>query len=152
MSVWVWLGVALVLGIIELMSTTFILLWVAIAAVATGILSIPAHSFAAQLIVFVVLSVILLMVTRPLVKRWRQTGITTYRSNVQALEGDEGVVMTRVTADVAGMVRIDGQVWSARAANMADIYERGERVRVLTAKSAFLTVERVSGDVVDTSQ
>ncbi|MCY0874753.1 MAG: NfeD family protein [Firmicutes bacterium] len=143
MSPWIWFGLALVLGIIELMSTTFILLWVAIAAVVTGLLSFPMHFFDWQLIVFVVLSVVLLMMTRPLVKRWRSAGSSTYRSSVQDLEGKEGVVMARIANGQAGMVRIEGQVWSARAHHPEQVFERGETVCVREADGVYLQVERM---------
>lgn len=145
MSPFVWLGLALVLGIIELMSTTFILLWVAIAAVVTGILSFPMQAFAWQLALFVVLSVILLLATRPLVRRWRTPSKVTYLSNVQALEGETGIVVSRIAGGQAGLVRIDGQVWSARADDPALQLEKGEWVKVRSAKSAFLIVERSTG-------
>jgi len=140
----VWLILAVVLGAIELMSTTFILLWVAIAALVTGLLGLLVHSFAAQLSVFAVLSVVLLLLTRPLVRRWRNTGTSTYQSNVQQLVGEQGTVVSRLSGGKTGMVRVGNDVWSARS-ELSDVQmEPGERVRVVAVRSALLIVSKVS--------
>ncbi len=140
----IWLILAVVLGAIELMSTTFILLWVAIAALITGLLGLLVHSFGAQLSVFAVLSVILLLLTRPLVRRWRGTGASTYQSNVQQLVGEQGIVVTRLSGGRTGMVRVGNDVWSARGDLSDTQMEPGERVRVVAVKSSLLIVSKVT--------
>ena len=144
MGALVWLVLAVVLGAIELMSTTFILLWVAIAALVTGLLGLLVHSFVAQLGVFAVLSVVLLLLTRPLVRRWRNAGAPTYQSNVQRLVGEQGIVVTRLAGGKAGMVRVGNDVWSARG-ELSDIQlEPGERVRIVAVRSALLIVSKIT--------
>lgn len=144
MGIIIWFIVALILGVIELMSTTFILLWVAIAAAVTGLISLFAHSFELQLLVFVVLSIILLLLTRPLVKRWRNAGTSRFKSSVEELVGEQGIVVTRGVGEKAGVVRVGTEVWSARCEDSEEPLDRGERVVVIAVKSSQLIVRKTT--------
>lgn len=143
MSSFVWIILAVILGVIELLSTTFILLWVAFSAFVTGILSLFLHVFGIQLLVFIFLSIILLILTRPLVKRWRGSPTSTYQSNVQRLVGEEGVMVSKIMEGKTGMVRVGNETWSARGEFPEAIVERGDRVLVVAVKSSLLIVRRV---------
>ena len=72
MSSLLWIGLAIVLGIIELMSTTFVIMWIAIAGVITGIIGFFIPNFLIQVIVFTLISIVLLLITRPLVKKFKK--------------------------------------------------------------------------------
>jgi membrane protein implicated in regulation of membrane protease activity len=63
-------------------------------------------------------------------------GITT---GVQALEGKNALVVDRVARD-EGQVKLDGQMWTARPFNDADVYEAGELVTVMRIDGATALV------------
>jgi len=140
----VWFVVAVVLGVIELLGTTFILLWIAVAAAVTGVISLFARSFGMELVIFVVLSILLLIVTRPLVRRWRGGSPSTYQSNVEQLVGEQGIVVQRVATEKSGVVRVGSQTWSAITESPDGPIERDELIVVEEARSSILLVRRAA--------
>lgn len=88
--------------------------------------------------VFLVVSVLLLAVVRPAVRR-RLTPAKEIATGVQALEGKSALVLDRV-ARHEGQVKLDGQVWTARPFNEADVYEPGELVTVMRIDGATAVV------------
>ncbi|MEE2853872.1 MAG: NfeD family protein [Actinomycetota bacterium] len=88
--------------------------------------------------VFLVVSVLLLVLVRPPLKR-RLTPAAAPTLGIEALRGKTALVLQRVGRD-AGQVKLDGQVWSARPLNEADVYEPGEPVTVMQIDGATAVV------------
>lgn len=89
--------------------------------------------------VFLVVSVLLLALVRPtLRRRLTPAGV---RTGVQALEGRSALVLDRV-ARSEGQVKLDGQVWTARPFNESDVYQPGELVTVMHIDGATAVVWR----------
>ena len=88
MTWWMWLLAALLLGIIEVLSITFVFLMFAIGAVAAAITAFFGGGLIAQVVVFVVVSLLLLIVMRPLMKGRIQRSGDDVRTNADALIGD----------------------------------------------------------------
>ncbi|MGH3970388.1 MAG: NfeD family protein [Mycobacterium sp.] len=88
--------------------------------------------------VFLVVSVLLLVLVRPAVRR-RLTPAAGAVTGVQALEGKSALVLDRVARD-AGQVKLDGQVWTARPLNDGDVYQPGEQVTVMHIDGATAVV------------
>jgi membrane protein implicated in regulation of membrane protease activity len=88
-------------------------------------------------VVFLVVSVLLLILVRPaLRRRLTPKSLTT---GIKALEGKSALVLDRVARD-EGQVKVDGQVWTARPLNEGDVFEPGERVTVLHIDGATAVV------------
>ncbi|OBH56267.1 NfeD family protein [Mycobacterium sp. E2479] len=92
--------------------------------------------------VFFIVSVLLLVLVRPPLKR-RLTPAAAPRLGIEALQGKTALVLKRVARD-AGQVKLDGQVWSARPLNEGDVYEPGEPVTVLQIDGATAVVFKSS--------
>jgi membrane protein implicated in regulation of membrane protease activity len=90
--------------------------------------------------VFLVVSLLLLTLVRPVLRR-RLTPAAGVVTGVQALEGKSAVVLDRVAHD-EGQVKLDGQVWTARPMNDGDVYQPGERVTVMQIDGATAVVWR----------
>lgn len=144
MSAWTWILIGVILGAIELGTTTFVLMWIAIAALCTGFISFLWPNFTVQVSLFAVLSIALLLLTRPLSKRLRNRK-TTYVSNVGRLVGEQGLVTERMADGQPGTVRVGSEVWTARADPLDDVIESGEWVAVIAAESATLRVRKLGG-------
>lgn len=137
MAWWVWLIIALVLGIIELSSVTFVLLWVAVAALVTTVLTPVIHNVWSQLFVFAFSSIVLFMATRPLARKWRSSG-KKYPDRLEAMESKTGIVVTGGGPDSLATVRIQGELWSAESEE--ELHE-GDHVIVKSAHAAVLKVQ-----------
>ena len=88
--------------------------------------------------VFLVVSVLLLILVRPALRR-RLTPALGLRTGIQALEGRKALVLQRVGTG-AGQVKLDGQVWTARPFNDDDVYEPGDAVTVMHIDGATAVV------------
>jgi membrane protein implicated in regulation of membrane protease activity len=134
-----WLIFALGLAAAETLTGDMFLLMLgggALAAAATSwLLDWPVWADGA---VFLVVSVLLLAMVRPAVRR-RLTPAKEIPTGVQALEGKNALVVDRVARD-AGQVKLDGQLWTARPFDAADVYEPGELVTVMRIDGATAVV------------
>ncbi len=88
--------------------------------------------------VFLVVSVLLLVLVRPALRR-RLTPATMLETGIKALEGKNAMVLNRVGRD-GGQVKLDGEVWTARPLNDGDVYEPGESVTVMHIDGATAVV------------
>jgi membrane protein implicated in regulation of membrane protease activity len=91
-------------------------------------------------VVFLLVSVLLVVLVRPAVRR-RMTPGKVPVMGIKALEGKRAMVLDRVARD-EGQVKLDGQVWTARPLNDADVYEPGEAVTVMHIDGATAVVFR----------
>lgn len=87
--------------------------------------------------VFLVVSVLLLVVVRPPLRRRLTPNVP--RLGIEALEGKTALVLERVARD-NGQVKFDGQVWTARPLDENDVYEPGEPVTVMQIDGATAVV------------
>lgn len=138
---WIVLGVVLVIA--EIFTTTLFLIMLgagAFAAAAAAALGVP---LAGQALVFAVVSALTLVVARPTIERHRRSAVESGEEpfGVEAIEGSTAVVLERVDAD-QGMVKIDGELWTARAYDGTQAYAPGERVRVIEVKGVTVLVWR----------
>ncbi len=124
-----WVALAVVLGVIEASTVNMVTIWPTLSALITAIFAATGLGMAAQATVFVVCSALLLLLTRPFVKRVLVK--KTYVTNADRIIGAEGVVIEKIDAmENSGQVKVMGQVWSAKAEDGA-IIEMGSRITVL---------------------
>lgn len=90
--------------------------------------------------VFLVVSVLLLALVRPALRR-RLTAGAGLPEPIKALEGQHARVLEQVSHD-RGQVKLDGEVWSARTLNDGDVYEPGDHVTVVHIDGATAVVFR----------
>ena len=138
----VWLVVAAVLGALELMSLTLVLGFASLAAVAAGVFALAGVPGWAQLVLFSIALVVLLVVVRPIALRHRKDP-APLRTGVDALVGQLALATTDVDRD-GGQVKVGGEVWTARAVHDATV-PAGARVRVVAIQGATALVETVEG-------
>jgi membrane protein implicated in regulation of membrane protease activity len=91
-------------------------------------------------VVFLVVSVLLLAVVRPVVRR-RLSAAGGLPEPARALEGKHAVVLSRINRH-EGQVKLDGEVWTARPLNEDDNYEPGDQVTVMQIDGATAVVWR----------
>lgn len=136
-----WIVAGLILVILEITTLTFILLWIGIGAIIAGISAFLAPNLGMQLLVFSISSLLLLIYTRPLTKRWRNK-TPNIQSGVYALIGKEGVVIEEIKEQQTGAVKIGGEIWSATSDTFI---ESGENVQVIDIKGVTLQVKSLKG-------
>ena len=137
----IWLVIAVVMFVIEAATTGLATLWFGIGAVVAMIMDLCGVSAASQIIVMAVISAVCFAVCmiwiRPKLESLRKKNIQ--HTNADRLIGREGVVIVPLNAtEGKGQVKIDGQIWSAKADT--DIAE-GVRVTVRSIEGVKLVVE-----------
>jgi membrane protein implicated in regulation of membrane protease activity len=139
MMAWiVWLIVAAVLGVAELMTTTFALGIIAVAAlVAAGVGGLHA-GIPFQLLAFVVAAGAGLGFVLPVARRHIKQP-PPLRTGSAALVGKSASVLEEVTA-YTGRVRIGGEVWSARSYDETLVIPVGTAVDVMQIEGATALV------------
>lgn len=133
----VWLIAAGILAIIEAFTLGLTSIWFAGGAVGAAIAAILGASLLVQVLVFLVISILLIAVTRPLVRK--RLNNRTEKTNVEAIIGQEGIVEKTVSQHSAGQVRADGKVWTALCPE-GEI-KKGRIVIIKSIKGVTLTVE-----------
>lgn len=137
--VYIWLVVAIVMGIVEGTTYAMVSIWFAGGAVAAMIGALLDMSFKVQLGVFVVVSAILLACLRPLAKkRGIQKPLPT---NVHRMIGMVGIVTEDIDNIAAtGAVKLSGVEWSARSRDGHKV-STGDRVKVVAIDGVKVIVE-----------
>jgi membrane protein implicated in regulation of membrane protease activity len=134
----IWLVVAALLAVGELLTLGLFLGLIAVAAVASGLLALAGLGLAWQLVVFIAVSVATLGLLRP-VARMHLRPPRALRTGTAALVGARAVVLERVD-DHGGRVKIGGEVWSARAYVEGQAFDPGTRVEVARIEGATALV------------
>ena len=93
-----------------------------------------------QALLFIVVSVLCLLAFRPLAAKLRKAPTAT---NGDRNLGREATVLTPVTAEEPGRVRLDGVDWNARCVTPGDILNPGDHCRVTEIHSTLLLVEPI---------
>ena len=91
--------------------------------------------------VFAVVSVLLLVLVRPALRRHFKSG-KGLPEPAKALEGKSALVLDRVGRH-EGQVKLEGEVWTARPLNDNDVYEPGDHVTVVHIDGATAVVQKV---------
>ena len=136
-----WLGVAVVLGIVETTTMDLVFLMLAGGALAGALASAVGAPLLVQAIVAVVATAALLGVVRPVAKRHLRTPLEA-RTGVAALVGRDALVTEKVDAH-SGRVKLAGEIWSARAFDDREVIEPGARVHVVEIDGATAVVFQV---------
>lgn len=136
-----WLVAMVVLLVIEAVVPGLISIWFALGALAALISALFHAPIWLQLVWFVVVSVLALILTRPLVKKYVNSRITP--TNADMGIGRDAVVTEQIdNLHARGAVLLDGKTWTARMADENDRAEVGETVRVLRIEGVKLIVSR----------
>ena len=137
----IWLIIAGICLIIEIATVGFLVFWFAVAALITCLLSLFIHNVIIQTAIFVVLSALLIFLTRPFANKiGKKDKVVT---NSSSLIGKEGTVLKDITFNSAtlGQVKVNGDVWSAVTEEDYGIIPAKSIVRILKIDGVKLVVE-----------
>lgn len=133
----IWIITAGLLAIIEAFTLGLTTIWFAGGAVCASAAAMFGAPVIVQIAVFLAISVLLLVITRPIVKR--RLNDRTEKTNVEAIIGQEGIAEEDISQYMNGQVRADGKIWSATC-ETGEI-KRGSVVIIKSIKGVTLTVE-----------
>lgn len=129
MQAFLWLALLVVLLAAEAVTLGLTTIWFAGGALVAFVLAILQVNLMGQIAAFCVVSVLLLIFTRPAASRWLNRD--RVKTNAESLIGEMAVV-TETIDNLAGtgQVQVRGQYWSARAADPSLKIEREKNVKI----------------------
>ena len=143
-GIWTWWIIAAALLILELLVSGVFLVWLGIAAAGVAIMNLfIATSWQVQTVVFGVLSIVLLLIGRPLVVRriHNTTDQPNLNRRMYSYVGND-YVLTRAIRNGNGKVKIDDNLWQVSGPDLP----AGARVTVTGVDGMRLVVEAASGN------
>lgn len=135
-----WLAAVIVLGVVEALTVGLVTVWFAVGALAALISSLFGGPLWLQILLFIVVTAVTLVTTRPLVKKY--FGKSSHKAtNADMVIGQEA----HVTEDIdnlmgSGAVKCMGKEWSARSEN-GEAIAKGETVTAVKIEGVKLIVK-----------
>ncbi|WP_330180519.1 NfeD family protein [Nocardia sp. NBC_01503] len=139
MAAIVWLVAGILLAAAEMLTGDLTLLMLGSAAVITaGVSGLADTSLVVDAVVFGVTAIALLLLVRPLLLR-RYSIPPSTPTGVDALPGKTARVLEAID-EHGGRVKLDGEVWSARAFDPDERYPEGSTVYIMRIDGAHVVV------------
>ena len=138
----IWLGVAVVLAVIEMFSLELVLLMFAIGAAAAALTAGLGGPLWLAIAVFAVVTGALLALVRPSLVARMHAGPTLLQGH-EAQAGRTAVVLSPVDQR-DGRVRLAGEIWSARTDSPTTRFDVGDEVLVVRVDGATAVVTAVT--------
>lgn len=132
-----WLILVIILTVIELATVNLLTIWFVISGIVALILSFFIEDVAIVSTIFAVLGIILLITTRPILKKYLPT--QRERTNIDRVIGMKGIVTEEIKKNVIGEVKVDGKKWSAISNKKIEV---GEEVIVDAIDGVKLIVRK----------
>jgi membrane protein implicated in regulation of membrane protease activity len=133
-----WLIVAAVLGVPLVITAMPEFAMFATGAAASALTGVLGGGTVAQFTVFLVVSVALLVFVRPIAMRSLRQG-PQIRMGIDALTGATALVLEQVD-EHGGRIKLQGEVWSARALDPGQVFTPGQQVSVAQIDGATALV------------
>jgi membrane protein implicated in regulation of membrane protease activity len=133
-----WLIAAAVLGVAEFFTLTLAFGLLAAAALVAAIVAGVGGSLLAQVLGFAIAAGVGLLIVRPIARR-QMTHPSLVREGSYALAGKKAMVIEEVTG-TQGLVKLSGEVWSARALDENEVIPVGAAVEVMEIEGATAIV------------
>ena len=140
--IYVWIALTIVFVIAEAATAQLTTVWFALGSVVALILAAcGVKSLAVQIVVFLAVSTISLIATRPLVKKMLQKKVVA--TNADRNIGETGIALAEINnLEAKGEVKVKGVVWTARSEN-GEVIPEGSKVRVKNIEGVKLIVEAI---------
>lgn len=138
-----WVALFIITVIIELDTANLTTIWFSLAAIAALVLAALDIHYWIQILVFVVVGLLLVLATRPLIKK--TIGKEIMRTNADRVIGNVGIVTAAISPNEIGEVKVINQMW--RAFNKEGLeFEIGEKVSVDGIEGIKLIVSKLDKD------
>jgi len=135
----IWLSLAFLLGIAEIMSLDLVLIMLAVGALAgAGIAVIAPSLWWLQILVASGISIMMLLLLRPTLLA-KVRSMPGYRSSTAKMVGSSGVATSQIDKS-GGEIKVDGQSWTARPYSSDVVIEQGTEIEVYEIDGAIAVV------------
>ncbi|MBO5454381.1 MAG: NfeD family protein [Clostridia bacterium] len=136
---YLWLIVIIVTGITEAVTSAIVSIWFTVGAIFAFLASLIYIDPVWQFMIFIVVSILALIISKPLVKKKLLT--RKVPTNADRVIGKIAVVTEKIdNISATGQVKVDKMIWSAKSKN-GEIIDEGCTVMVSEIKGVNLIVK-----------
>ena len=141
MELWFWIVVAVAMAVVEAATVQLVSVWFVGGALAAIVVKLLGGPLWAQVLAFGLVTLLLLLLLRPLVKQYLNKDTT--KTNVDALVGRKALVIERIdNLQATGRIKLDGADWTARSVDGTVIEEQSEVV-IRSVQGVKALVEKI---------
>lgn len=137
---WFWLLLSVIFTVIEVATLGLTTIWFALGSLVMLLLSPLPIPFLWQILLFLIISSVLLIFTRPIVVKKLKVG--REKTNTDSLIGEKALVIKEIAEFDKGMVKVHGMEWSAQSVDGRTI-AKGERCIVERIEGVTLMVGKL---------
>lgn len=143
MMLYIWLALAIVFAITEVVTVGLTTIWFSLGALVSLLLVIcGVDNITVQVVVFVLVSLLSLIATRPLVKKYINK--KAQPTNADRCIEKEAFVTEEINNILSkGAVKVNGVEWSARSEDDS-VIEIGEKVKIKSIDGVKVIVQRTN--------
>jgi membrane protein implicated in regulation of membrane protease activity len=135
----IWLSLAFLLAIAEIMSLDLVLIMLAVGALGGAVAALAAPSlWWLQILVATGISISMLLLLRPTLLA-KVRSMPGYRSSTAKMVGSSGVAVSQIDKS-GGEIKVDGQSWTARPYSSDVVIEQGTEIEVYEIDGAIAVV------------
>lgn len=137
----IWIGIAIVFGIVEGATMGLITIWFTVGAGVSAVAAALGASLLVQVIIFIAVSVVLLIFTRPIMKQKLKVG--KEKNNVEQYVGEIGMVIEEIKPFHQGRIRLKSLEWAAVGDNAEIGVKVGKEVKVVRIEGVKAIVKPI---------
>lgn len=138
--IWIIIGIALL--IVEAMTVSFISIFFAIGCFVSSVVSLVIPSLGIQIVTMCIVSGVGVVFCRNILQKYFEVNKEIKPSTINAILGKSGVVTKSITSDNMGLVKVEGEIWSAASTELESLSE-GTNVIVEDIDGVKLIVKKV---------
>jgi membrane protein implicated in regulation of membrane protease activity len=143
MPIWMWLGAAALLLVVEMLTVDLLFASLALAALAAAVAAGIGLGGISQGLVFGIFAAVSLLLLRPIALKHLKKRPANFATNVEALVGASALTASEVS-ERGGQVKLNGEIWTARS--IGEVIPKDEKVFVWAIEGATAVVKSISGD------
>lgn len=129
----IWAVIIVLFAVLEMMTAQLLSIWFVLGAIGALIAALFGANTTVQIVVFITITIIALIATRPIVKKHLNTKVQS--TNADRCIGQDAVVIEQIdNMRSTGQVKVNGSVWSARSAD-----------NTVVEADTIVTVEKIDG-------
>lgn len=138
-----WFIFFMIFIVMEMATVALVSIWFALGSIAALITAVFIKSILIQTIVFILVSIFALVITKPFLDKFHNKKIIP--TNLDIVVGKIGIVTDEITLDKMGEVAIDGKKWTAAIdkTSSLDTFPIGSKIKILSIDGVKLMVKEV---------
>ena len=132
-----WLSIVVALAILEIAKVNLVSIWFVVSGIIAMITSLFTDNIIIQASIFIIFGIIFMLLTKKIIKKIIPN---KEKTNLDRIIGMTGIVISKITKNKSGEVKVDGKIWTAISNTTIN---ENEPVKILEINSTKLKVEKI---------